>query len=131
MATIDRRGVSADATDTAVAGDPNPGLAIKAPVLAATTGNVTLSGLQTVDSVALAEGNRVLVWKQTDATQNGLYNASSGPWTRTVDANSNDKVVAGLQVAVTGGTANRRTVFYFDTPDPILLGTTPITIVAL
>lgn len=47
-----------------------------------TTGNITLSGLQTVGGVALAANNLVLVKDQTTQTENGLYLAASGAWTR-------------------------------------------------
>lgn len=126
MATTDRRGVSVDATDTPIAGGPNPGLAIKAPALVATTANITLSGLQTIDGIALADGNRVLVWQQTDAKLNGIYNASSGPWTRAIDADSNDQWAAGLQVRIARGTNYAGYLFRLTTADPIILGTTAL-----
>ncbi|HEY8837581.1 MAG TPA: hypothetical protein VIO16_07875 [Dehalococcoidia bacterium] len=126
MAITDRRGVSVSAVDTAIAGDPNPGLAIKAPCLVATTANITLSGLQTIDTVALAAGNRVLVWQQTDATTNGIYSASTGPWTRTIDADGNDNFASGMQAAVSGGATYARFVFQITSPDPITRGTSAL-----
>jgi hypothetical protein len=73
MSTIDRRGATVSAADPPIGTNPNPDLAIKAPVRAATTGGgITLSGLQTIDGVALGVGDRVLVKDQTDATTNGL-----------------------------------------------------------
>lgn len=74
------------------------GLAYKAPVRAATTSNITLSGLQTIDGIALAENDRVLVWNQTDAKQNGIYAASSGNWTRTKDFDGSYDAGKGTQV---------------------------------
>lgn len=50
------------------------------PVDVATTGNVTLSGLQTIDGVAGADGLRVWARAQTDQTQNRLYLMRSGSW---------------------------------------------------
>jgi len=129
MATIDRRGVSVDATDSAISGGPNPGLAWKAPVLVATTANITLSGLQTIDGVVLVAGDRVLVWQQSDATTNGIYNASSGPWTRSIDLSSNDEIAAGTQVVVTAGTVWQATPFRIDSADPITIGEDDIDIV--
>lgn len=126
MATIDRRGVSVDATDTAIAGSPNPGLGIKAPCLVATTGNIALSGLQTIDSVALAAGNRVLVRQQADPTTNGIYNASGGPWTRAIDANGNEDFASGLQVTVSAGATFARIPFQLISADPIVLGTSAL-----
>jgi hypothetical protein len=126
MATIDRRGVSVSAVDTAIAGDPNPGLAIKAPCLVATTGNIVLSGLQTIDGVAVPAGARILVWQQTDPTLNGIYNASTGPWARSIDANSNDQLASGCEVFVSSGTRYAKQMFVITSPDPMTLGTTPI-----
>jgi hypothetical protein len=127
MAITDRRGVSVSAVDTPVAGDPNPGLAWKAPARVATTGsNIVLSGLQTVDGVSLAAGNRVLVKDQTDQTTNGLYNASTGAWTRTVDADNSSQWGQGLQILVALGTTNAGRTYAVSTADPITVGTTAI-----
>src|SRR5712672_1597347 len=103
MATIDIRSATLSAADPPIATNPNPDLAIKAPVRVATTGNITLSGLQTIDGVTLAAGDRVLVKDQTDQTTNGLYNATTGPWTRTIDANNNSQFTQGSMVAVAAG----------------------------
>ena len=128
MAVIDRRGVSVSATDSAIAGDPNPGLAIKAPCLVATTGNIALSSVQTIDGVSVGNNSeRVLVWQQTDPTQNGLYNASSGPWTRTKDADGNDDIAAGMLVAVTGGSTYWAEIFRLSGADPLLIGSSALT----
>jgi hypothetical protein len=67
MSAIDRRGATVSAADPPIGTNPNPDLAIKAPARVATTGsNITLSGLQTIDGIALAAGDRVLVKDQTD-----------------------------------------------------------------
>jgi len=50
--------------------------------IVATTENVTLGGLQTIDGIVLTGGERILVWKQTTVTQNALYRAASGRWVR-------------------------------------------------
>lgn len=64
------------------------------PVKTATTGNIALAGLQTIDGVALQEGDRVLVWLQTDPTEVGVYGASAGAWTKLVsDADVADKLI--------------------------------------
>src|SRR5712671_417914 len=123
MATLDRRGATVSAADPPIGTNPNPDLAIKAPVRVATTGsNITLSGLPTIDGVAVAAGDRVLVKDQTDATTNGLYNAATGPWTRTIDANNNSQFAQGMMVAVANGTANANGLFRLTTANPITLG---------
>lgn len=78
-------------------------LAIKEPVRVATTGNITLSGLQTIDGVALSANDRVLVRAQSTATQNGLYTAASGSWTRATDFDGAGEVTGGTQVYVQEG----------------------------
>ena len=57
----------------------------KAAVRVATTGSVVLAGLQVIDGVALAEGDRVLAWLQANGAENGIYLASAGGWVRAPD----------------------------------------------
>lgn len=64
------------------------GLTPKAPVRAATTANITLSGAQTIDGVSVVAGNRVLVKNQTAPEDNGIYVAASGAWSRSSDMDS-------------------------------------------
>lgn len=101
-------------------------VAIKAPCAVATTANITLSGLQTIDAVVLAGGERVLVWNQTDATQNGIYVADSGNWTRDVDFNGTGDCVQGTIVMVVSGTLYGNTVFEQTAASPVI-GTSAIT----
>jgi hypothetical protein len=132
MATIDRRGATVSAADPPIGTNPNPDLAIKAPARAATTGsNITLSGLFALDGVALAAGDRVLVKDQTDARTNGLYNASTGPWTRTIDAANNSQWATGTLVNVTAGTANTGKTYQLSTAVPVVLGTSNLTFALL
>lgn len=64
------------------------GLTPKAPARAATTANITLSGAQTIDTVSIVAGNRVLVKNQTNAEENGIYVAAAGAWSRAADMDS-------------------------------------------
>ena len=61
------------------------GLDIKASVKVATTANITLSGTQTIDGVAVAAGDRVLVKDQSTQSTNGIYVAAAGAWSRSSD----------------------------------------------
>ncbi len=100
-----------------------------APCRAATTGaNITLAGLQTIDAVALAAGDRVLVKDQTDATTNGIYAASTGNWVRTTDAASNTQFFDGMAVVVALGTVNAGQTFICTcADDPVVIGTSLLT----
>jgi parallel beta-helix repeat protein len=132
MTTLDLRGASLSLADPPISTNPNADLAWKAPVRVATTGgniNLQTIGLGTVDGVTLAAGDRVLVKDQTDATTNGLYNAATGTWTRTIDANNNSQWARGVQVAVTDGATNIGTNWKCTATSPITLGTTTLTFV--
>lgn len=84
------------------------GITWKNAVRGKTTGNITLSGTQTVDGIALVVGDRALVASQTDATQNGIYVVASGSWARAIDADTGDEIL-GSAVMVTAGTVNKNT----------------------
>lgn len=84
-------------------------VAVKAPCRVATTANITLSGEQTIDGVAVVAGDRVLVKDQTTATENGIYVAATSTWTRATDFDGSLDVVGGTQVHVISGTANATT----------------------
>ena len=106
--------------------DLSPEQAIKAPCRVATTANITLSGLQTIDDVALAAGDRVLVKAQTSATQNGIYEAASGSWPRAADVDDGDDLVGGTLVAVTSGKVNGKILFQAAGSAPLVPGTDAI-----
>lgn len=80
------------------------GLSWKQPVLCATTANITLSGLQTIDGVTVVAGDRVLVKNQSTASQNGIYLASASTWTRTPDADTWAELISAITFVETGTT---------------------------
>ncbi|WP_295466606.1 phage tail protein [uncultured Pseudomonas sp.] len=104
-------------------------LDFKQSVRVATTANLTLSGTQTVDGVALVVGERVLVKDQATASANGLYIVAAGSWSRTSDTDSATEVTSGLLVAVEEGTTNADTLWQLVTDGPIVLGTTSLNFV--
>lgn len=108
--------------DTAVAG-----IDWKASVVAATTEDITLSGEQTIDGVAVVAGDRVLVKDQSTGSQNGIYVVSASGWSRSSDADGNAEVTAGFAVFVTEGTINGDTGWVLTTDDVITVGTTALT----
>ena len=97
------------------------------PVRAASTGSITLlSGLQTIDGVALVAGDRVLVKDQSNQRQNGIYVVATGAWERASDANTAADLRAGSYVFVTSGTTNGARGFMLDV-DAVQVGITPLT----
>ncbi|KKL60044.1 hypothetical protein LCGC14_2209250 [marine sediment metagenome] len=81
-------------------------LAVKAPVLVASTGNLTLSSTQTIDGIAVSDGDRVLVKDQTTVSENGIYLADTGDWGRDKDFDGAKDVVRGTVIHVSTGSAN-------------------------
>lgn len=77
---------------------------IKAGVMVATTENIPLAGEKTIDGIQVEDGDRVLVWKQTNAKENGVYVVSKGAWIRAEDANDNGDFARGYFTGVAKGT---------------------------
>jgi hypothetical protein len=80
------------------------GLDVKQSVKAATTANITLSGTQTIDGVALSVDERVLVKNQSTQADNGLYLVKSSSWVRTDDASTWDELVGAFCFVEQGST---------------------------
>lgn len=99
----------------------------KKPCRVATTGNITLSGLQTIDGITVAAGDRVLVRAQSTGSANGLYTVASGAWSRSFDADVNAQVFAGIAVYINEGTTYADTLWALTTNDAIVLGSTTLT----
>ncbi|CAM3403175.1 phage tail-collar fiber domain-containing protein [Pseudomonas plecoglossicida] len=107
-------------------------LDFKQSVVVATTANIALSGLQTVDGVVLTAGARVLVKDQTAGKDNGIYVVvAGGAWSRSADADLSAEVTPGLMVSVEKGTANGDSVWQLVTDAPITLGVTALTFEAV
>lgn len=99
---------------------------VKLPCICATTANITLSGLQTLDGVTVVSGDRVLVRSQTTSSQNGIYIAYSGSWIRATDSDTSDKL-AGAIVLVEKGTTLSSYIFANNFKVTDTLGTTSVT----
>lgn len=116
-----------DAATKAYVDAARSGLDVKQSVRAATTANITLSGTQTIDGVALSVGDRVLVKNQTDATKNGIYIVAAGAWSRATDADEPNEVSPGLFLFVEEGTVNADNGFVITSDAPLAVGTDPLT----
>ena len=96
-----------------------------------TTANITLSGTQTIDGVAVVAGNRVLVKNQTTGSENGVYVVAAGAWARSADF---DQVIAGeveqgASFFVEEGTTLGKTGWSLSNAGTITLGTTALTFI--
>ena len=102
------------------------GLDVKDSVKVATTANITLSGTQTIDGVAVSADERVLVKNQSTGSQNGIYDCKAGAWARSSDFDANSEVTSGAFVFVEQGTANADSGFVLTTDGSITVGTTAL-----
>ena len=101
------------------------GLSFKQPALCATTVNITLSGLQTIDGVTVAAGDRVLVKNQGTQANNGIYIASANTWSRSPDADAYSELVSAF-LFVESGSTQAGTAWYCTSQPGGTLGTTAI-----
>lgn len=99
----------------------------------ATTANIAnLNGgaPNTVDGIAVAAGNIILVKNQAAAAQNGLYvvvtvgGGANGIWLRWSEFDSTVEVKSGILVSVSEGVANLDSLWMLTTNDPITVGVT-------
>lgn len=104
------------------------GLNPKQAVKCATTANITLSGLQTIDGYTTLAGDRVLVKNQSATADNGIYIAASGAWTRSTDMDVWSEV-PGAYCVVLNGTQYANTGWVSTSADTGTINVTPITFV--
>jgi len=76
----------------------HPHLAMKAPVATIANLNITLVGHQVVDLVQTVDNMRVMVAGQTDATQNGIWIATSKDWVRAPDWIRDTDIIRGTMI---------------------------------
>jgi hypothetical protein len=99
----------------------------KAGCLVAAVSNITLSGSQTIDGVAITN-QRVCVMGQTTASQNGIYNASSGgAWSRASDVSGTGDLASGTVFYVYGGTVYGGSDWMVTNSGTITIGSTALT----
>ena len=72
------------------------GLDIKDAVKVTTTANITLSGTQIIDGIAVIADDRVLVKNQSVGSENGIYLVKAGSWVRASDLDTGLSVSSGI-----------------------------------
>jgi hypothetical protein len=120
-------GANGDAANKQYVDNVARGLAWKAPVRAAATADVTITAPgASLDGVALAANDRVLLKNQAAAAQNGIYvwTASGSALVRAADADTAGELTPGTAVSVAEGTVNADKVFVVISDAAITIGTT-------
>jgi hypothetical protein len=109
----------------AIANSNNP----NAACIVATTSNVNVAtgGLLTVDGIVLQTDNRVLVWRQSNAAQNGIYLAKPGAWVRAVDFDEAAEIRPGMLIPVIQGNVYKQSIFQLINTGSVIVGTTAMT----
>jgi hypothetical protein len=95
----------------------------------ATTANITLSGAQTIDSISVVAGDRVLVKNQSTAADNGVYVCAAGAWSRATDLDTSAEMLNGVAVRILVGTTNASTAWVLVTGGTITLGSTSLSFI--
>lgn len=116
-----------DAATKAYVDSAAQGVVTKNSVRAATTANITLSGTQTIDGVALVADDRVLVKNQSTANQNGIYIVAAGAWSRAADANTWNELISAYTF-VEEGTLNADNGYLITVNAGGTLGVTDVTV---
>lgn len=104
------------------------GLNSKGSVDALSATNVTNSGTQTIDGVALSAGQLVLLVGQTATAQNGPWTVNAGAWTRPVGFDDANDAVVGAYWLVNGGTVYNGTGWKIDNAAGYSIGSTGLTL---
>jgi len=126
---------STDAVNKSYADALVNGLDIKESCRVASTSSFPSLGgsaALTVDGVALADGDRILVKDQTTASQNGIYyydvySGTNWQFTRATDADGNDEVTPGMFTFIEEGTTNADSGYVLTTNGNINVGSTALT----
>jgi len=115
-----------DAATKAYVDSVAQGLDVKGSCRVATVANISLSGTQTIDGVAVIAGDRVLVKDQSTAANNGIYVVAAGSWSRAADADTWAELV-GAFTFVEEGTVNDNSGWVCTSPAGGTLGVTAVT----
>lgn len=105
------------------------------PCVVATTEDITTGFLNCpdeVDGVSLSVGDRILVWMQDDATENGFYQVdvvgggANGEWSRTDDFDDDEKIETGISTRIQKGDTFAGKAFYLETQGALVVDTTEL-----
>ena len=91
--------------------------------LVATSNQLTLSGLKSVDGVLMQAGQRVLLTAQQASAANGIYVVGTGEWTRASDMPNGGTLVPGTLVPVRAGVEHAQSLWQLTATGAVTVGT--------
>lgn len=95
----------------------------KQPVdLVATSNQLTLSGLKSIDGVLMQAGQRVLLTAQQASSANGIYVVGTGEWARGTDMPAGSTLLPGSMVVVKSGTDYAQSIWQLTTSSAVTVG---------
>jgi hypothetical protein len=98
-------------------------LAFKVPCVTVSTSNITLNGTpQTIATIVVNSGDRVLVAGQTDPVENGIWIATSSAWKRAPDFDGRRDATKHSLVFVARGAGQSGVIYQVDTDVPFIVG---------
>ena len=96
----------------------------KMPVdLVATTNQLTLSGLRSIDGVLMSGGQRVLLTAQQASSNNGIWVVGAGEWTRGADMPQGSSLPPGASVVVKSGAEHAQSIWQLSNSNLVTVGT--------
>lgn len=96
-------------------------------VKAATTAIISLSGLQTIDGIALVAGDEMLQCQTTAIVNNGIWVVAAGAWTRSTQMPTGSDA-AKAKIFVLQGTQNAGTIWTCTSATGSIVGTASLAI---
>lgn len=115
---------ASDATNKDYVDNLATGLNWLSPSRVASTGNLVLSGEQTIDSIACVSGDRVLVKDQLTPSENGIYVVSTTSWSRSSDMSSGS--AKNFASYISEGTLNSGASYVITGVSPYTIGTSAL-----
>lgn len=91
--------------------------------LVATSNQLTLSGLKSIDGVLMQAGQRVLLTAQQASSANGIYVVGAGEWTRGTDSPNGSSLIPGTSVAVKKGADHAQSIWQIANASSVTVGT--------
>ena len=92
--------------------------------LVATSNQITLSGLRSVDGALMQAGQRVLLTSQQASSNNGIWVVSTGEWTRGSDMPQGSSIPPGASVTVQQGEEHAQSIWQLSNANVVTVGTT-------